>query len=1288
MKFKKEIILFAILLGLIFCIGVITSNHTTRDDRNNTTRDDQNRNHVNLIMSDWTGPIKYDFESDTISQDPTGEDLTIYEPSGCGYVEVNNVASRKCTVINKTGGNDRVYLRDDIGDTNYTAGEIHFWAYHDSSGFAVVLESAKNENLIDMAWWNGDIRRNGPSGPILTSYTYDTWIEVVIYFDLGQGWMFDLDNTRYGNGYAYPFTGAFTTNTSHILWASFWSGNSGDFCVDDIGYDNLVEENRFYNLTGTPIFIDDADPNYNWSKTAIENPWCSGSGTWNDPYVIERVLMDGNNIGTCITIQNSNVPFMIRNCTLYNAEKGIKILNASNFNITDNTIYNIHGKDGINGDTGAQGGDGTGAKGIIIDNCTNINISLNKISNILGGNGGHGGNGATGSPGGNGGNGNYSYGLFFNNSRNIIMANNNISTIRGGNGGNGGMGGDNNIGAHYYTDGGTGGKGDSGIAIYFIDCVNIKIECNNISNIIGGCGSVGGKGGSGVYAFMSNPKDGGFGGNGGRGGVSIGIYFQDCINTTNYMIDIRDIISGTGGNGGNGGNGGKGYAPASGWDQAGYGGEGGKGNNGGLSSGVYSANSINVKNNLNEIYNIKSGSGGNGGIGGIGGEGMFAAPYELQPGDGGKGGDGGNGSSNSGIYLINCTEVNNEWNDISVLISGSGGKGGNGGNGGFAQIVFLQGVNGGNGGDGGDGSSSSGIYIINCTKIKNEWNNISNNIAGNGGNGGNGGSIVQSGSSIDAGKGGEGGDGSSYIGICLINSTEIKNVWNIISDIISGNGGNGGNGGNIVSIVDHGGDGGDGGDGNSNSGIYLINCREIKNEWNNISNIISGSGGSGGDGGIGEIDEWGTYNGGNGGNGGDGNSSSGIYLINCREIKNNWIIIDNIIYGSGGNGGKTSDINALEDGFTGDNGIANGLTLVKSNEILNSMNSIYHCNTNAVSLLSSHNNTFLGNDVFNNMNGIFLASQCSNNIITENNVFNNTNGIYLASQCSNNTISGNDVFNNTNGIYLASQCSNNTILGNLIKNNHYGINIDDINCQNNLIYLNSLIKNLISHVRDSSITTHYDNGSIGNYWDDYTGFDINGDGIGESPYYISYSFFGWIVDHYPICVIPPPFLDMNIIEQSFSIQVFNLTFFIHNCRDEGIPFAKIQMWWNGENVSDDIISLPGGLYFVSLTAIPVAPGENGILLNMTILATGYNDKYFEIYLAVDPELIDKTPETGPSPPSEGGGGGKAKKAERPAIPLITLVAVGVGSAIGAGAITIFILRKRILPKREIQKNQI
>ena len=92
-------------------------------------------------------------------------------------------------------------------------------------------------------------------------------------------------------------------------------------------------ETSDYSVT-TPIFIDDSDPNYNWSKTALENAWCSGSGSWADPYIIEDITTSRT-----ITVYHSNVHFKIMNCVFSGSFTGITLSDIENGILVDNEIY-------------------------------------------------------------------------------------------------------------------------------------------------------------------------------------------------------------------------------------------------------------------------------------------------------------------------------------------------------------------------------------------------------------------------------------------------------------------------------------------------------------------------------------------------------------------------------------------------------------------------------------------------------------------------------------------------------------------------------------------------------------------------------------------------------------------------------------------------------------------------------------------------------------------------------------------------------------------------------------
>lgn len=111
--------------------------------------------------------------------------------------------------------------------------------------------------------------------------------------------------------FSIPSISARPANVSATLTSDLtikgWSWNKSDYTAftgpaQEVGVEEPVR-----------IYIDDTNPNYNWSKTAADNDWCSGSGTWRDPYVIEGLYINAEGVGACIYIHRTTRYYIIRN---------------------------------------------------------------------------------------------------------------------------------------------------------------------------------------------------------------------------------------------------------------------------------------------------------------------------------------------------------------------------------------------------------------------------------------------------------------------------------------------------------------------------------------------------------------------------------------------------------------------------------------------------------------------------------------------------------------------------------------------------------------------------------------------------------------------------------------------------------------------------------------------------------------------------------------------------------------------------------------------------------------
>ena len=202
-----------------------------------------------------------------------------------------------------------------------------------------------------------------------------------------------------------------------------------------------------------------------------------------------------------------------------------------------------------------------------------------------------------------------------------------------------------------------------------------------------------------------------------------------------------------------------------------------------------------------------------------------------------------------------------------------------------------------------------------------------------------------------------------------------------------------------------------------------------------------------------------------------------------------------------------SDNNKLSENIA--NNTYDGIALRNSDDNTLSGNTVNN-NYYGIHLFDSDSNTLSGNNANNGGGGIYIRkSNC--NTLSGNTASNNAGGGIFLIECNSSTLSGNIA--NTNGIYGIDvfYSNNNTLSGNTVNKNSYGILLDTGN--NNVIYKNTFINNG-ANAEDNGIDNHWDNGTVGNYWDNYRGVDANDDGIGDTPYIIQGT--AGSQDNYPI----------------------------------------------------------------------------------------------------------------------------------------------------------------------------
>jgi parallel beta-helix repeat protein len=210
-------------------------------------------------------------------------------------------------------------------------------------------------------------------------------------------------------------------------------------------------------------------------------------------------------------------------------------------------------------------------------------------------------------------------------------------------------------------------------------------------------------------------------------------------------------------------------------------------------------------------------------------------------------------------------------------------------------------------------------------------------------------------------------------------------------------------------------------------------------------------------------------------------------------------------------------------------GNENGLILSNINNVTIKNLKLSSFNIGIV-VMGSNNNSILENTLTDNFRGLDLTSS-ENNTVSGNYIANNEDGISLEN--IHNDLIGNTITNNTDsGIFLNGAGYNN-IIGNNITDNSRGISVSISDA--NVIYHNNFANNT-NHVKTDNSIGIWDNGEEGNYWDNYTGLDNNGDGLGDTPYIIDEN----NQDNYPLTNVIPEFPSWIILPLVLVVTLFGV----------------------------------------------------------------------------------------------------------------------------------------------------